>query len=65
MLSVNWFLTHTPAPGSDVPYTPKPVDYDPSRQGGLSRAPDGLPGSLRAIERAHHAEMARIEWGAR
>jgi hypothetical protein len=58
-LPINWFLTHKPAPGSDVPYFPKPVDFDPSREGDFATEPGET--ALRSIARATRGEQARIE----
>lgn len=67
-LGPNWFLTHTPAPGSERAYEPLPSDADAQeRPGDLC----GLGGEfdtgaqLRAIHAASRREQARIERGAR
>ncbi len=59
MLQSNWFLTHTPAPGSERPYTPKPVDFDDSREGDFGHEPGQA--SLSSIERATVREHTRLE----
>jgi hypothetical protein len=59
MLQVNWFLTHVPAPGSDVPYIPKPVDFDPSREGDFATEPGCT--ALNSIARATRTEAERLE----
>jgi len=57
-LPINWFLSHTPKPGTDVDYRPKPCDFDDSRRGDV--APQAR-GSLRAIAQAARDEQRRLE----
>lgn len=58
-LGPNWFLTHTPAPGSERDYTPKPVAFDDSREGDFGHEPGQA--SLVSIGRATRREQARLE----
>lgn len=59
-LSPGWVERHIPAPGSERPYEPKPVDFDDSREGDFARAAPG-ESVLRQIGRATRDEQTRLE----
>jgi len=64
-LQPNWFLTHKPAPGSDVPYVPKAVDFAPERSGDFGAYQVSGDAGLRSIERETVREDVRTERAAR
>jgi len=58
-LSPGWVERHIPAPGSERAYTPKPVDFDDSREGDFATEPSET--ALRSISRATRTEAERLE----
>lgn len=58
-LSPGWVERHVPAPGSERAYTPKPVDFDDSREGDFGHEPG--QSSLRSIKLATTREQSRLE----
>jgi hypothetical protein len=58
-LSPGWAEHHVPAPGSQRAYTPKPVDFDDSREGDFGHEPGQA--SLNSIKLASRREQSRLE----